>query len=367
MKLYDNSISTIYENGRKLTLFSLAFPLFLERASTGLISTTNTLLLSNYSADAVTATGVVGQVTGLLDHFLIIPTIGLRVILGLELGRKNRDTASETMGTAFWMVLSASILFGFLLFFLSGTVLDLMNLSGHSKDVASGYAKISFLLFFISTLKSYFSIALICNGYTKHSAFSVVLAQVINLVSGWFILYGDFDSSFNRIGALAFRSAISQLIAMSYVVYILVKKKCPLGFRFVRTQMLRILKLGFPASINGIGYGFGQTFTTSIITGLGTGIIDAKIYINSIVTYVPYFSHTVGKATSLLMSRFRGMNEQEKENRLFWQSIRLAVTLNLVVSVLIFIFRGPLIGIFTDDPYIISLAGKILLVDIFVF
>ena len=97
MKLYDKSLSTLYENYRKLTLFSLAFPLFLERVSTGLISTTNTLLLSGYSQDAVTATGIVGQVTGLMDHFLIIPTIGLRVILGLELGRKNREAATKTM------------------------------------------------------------------------------------------------------------------------------------------------------------------------------------------------------------------------------------------------------------------------------
>ena len=366
MKLYDKSLSTLYENDRKLTIFSLAFPLFLERVSTGLISTTNTVLLSGYGQDAVTATGIVGQVTGLMDHFLIIPTIGLRVILGLELGRKNRDTAVKTMGTAFWMVLLSSLLFGFFLSCFSGNVLELMNLYGKSKEVALGYAKISFLLFFITSMKGYFSIALTCNGYTKHSAFSVVLAQILNLVSGYFILYGDFGYSFNRINALAIRSAVSQLIAMSYLVFILIKKKCPLGFRFERAQMSRILKLGFPASINGIGYGFGQTVTTSIITGLGTGIITTKIYIGSIVAYVPYFSHTLGQATSIMMSRMRGMEQQEKENRLFWQSVRLAIMMNLTVSVLIFTFRKQLIGIFTDDPAIISLAGAVLFVDILV-
>ena len=153
---------------------------------------------------------------------------------------------------------------------------------------------------------------------------------------------------------------------MLYVVLVLVKKECPLGFRFVKSQMLRILKLGIPASINGIGYGFGQTFTTSLVTGLGTNIINAKIYISSIVTYVPYFSHSLGRATAILMGRLRGREEQEKENRLFWQSIRISAALNFTVSVLIFIFQKPLLGIFTEDPFIISLAGKILLVDIFV-
>ena len=366
MKFYDTSVTHLYEDGRKISLSSLALPIFIEHSSAGLFSIINTLLVSGYSRDTVAAIGVVGQLSGFIINILMISVWGMRVILGIELGRSRRKNACTVMGTAFWMSLIFSLFIGLFCIYFTDELLSMMNLEGTTKQIAADYSFIIFGFYFITICKSFFAVALTCNGHSKHTALSVIMAQLINIISGWAVLYGGLETPLNKAAALALCTVFAQFVSLVYVLTIMKKKKCPLGFKFSLFQMKRILKIGLPASANGIGYTFGQTVTTAMITSLGATAITAKIYISNIATYISYFSGSIGQATAILMGRFRGKLQQEKEDRLFWQSIRLAMFLNLFVSVCVFIFRRPILGIFTDSPEIISLAAKVMFIDIFV-
>ena len=55
-----------------------------------------------------------------------------------------------------------------------------------------------------------------------------------------------------------------------------------------------------------------------------------------------------------------------KAYRLNLQNLRIAVLLNAAGSILICLFGSPLLGLFTDNPEILTLARPILLIDIFV-
>ena len=48
------------------------------------------------------------------------------------------------------------------------------------------------------------------------------------------------------------------------------------------------------------------------------------------------------------------------------QNLRIAVLLNAAGSTLICLFGSPLLGLFTENPEILTLARPILLIDIFV-
>ncbi len=366
MKIYDLSVTHLYENDRKISLLSLAVPIFMEHSSVGLSSIINTLLVSGYSQDIVTAIGVVGQLSGFIANILMISICGMRVILGIELGRNNRKNACSVMGTAFWMSLVFSLFIGFFCIYFADELLSMMNLYGTVKQIALDYSFIIFCFYSITTCKSLFAVALTCNGYSMHTSFSVIVAQVINIITGWYILYGGVETPFSKATGLALCTLISQLVSLVYILIILMKKKCPLGFKYSFFQMKRILKIGLPASANGIGYTFGQTVTTAMIASLGPIAITAKIYISSIATYISYFSFSIGQAAAILTGRFRGKLQHEKEDRLFWHSMRLAMLLNFFVSVFVFIFRKPVLEIFTDSPEIIALAAKVMFVDIFV-
>lgn len=75
---------------------------------------------------------------------------------------------------------------------------------------------------------------------------------------------------------------------------------------------------------------------------------------------------SLGMATSLIIGWMTGAGEYDKAYRLNMQNLRIAVLLNAAGSTLIFLFGGPLMGLFTDSAEIMALARPILFIDIFV-
>ena len=99
---------------------------------------------------------------------------------------------------------------------------------------------------------------------------------------------------------------------------------------------------------------------------LGTAALTAKIYVSSIVFYVYVTGMSLGLSTAILMGWMTGAKEYEKAYRLNQQVLKIAVSLNIVLSVLIFLCHRPLMHLFTQSEEIIGMTGVIFFIDIFV-
>mgnify|MGYP000544473801 CR=1 FL=1 len=94
---------------------------------------------------------------------------------------------------------------------------------------------------------------------------------------------------------------------------------------------------------------------------LGTAALTAKIYVSSIVFYVYVTGMSLGLSTAILMGWMTGAKEYEKAYRLNQQVLKIAVSLNIVLSVLIFLCHRPLMHLFTQSEEIIGMTGVIFL------
>ena len=127
-----------------------------------------------------------------------------------------------------------------------------------------------------------------------------------------------------------------------------------------------ILKVGVPGGVSSLSYSLSQVVSTSILGVLGTVALSAKVYISSIVFYVYVVGMALGLSTSILMGWMTGAKEYDKAYRLNQQVLKLAVSLNIVLSVLLFLFYKPVLGLFTRNAEIIGIARTVLFIDIFV-
>ena len=75
---------------------------------------------------------------------------------------------------------------------------------------------------------------------------------------------------------------------------------------------------------------------------------------------------SLGLSTAILTGWMTGAKEYDKAYRLNQQVLRLAVSLNIVLSVLLLLFHRPILGLFTRNQEIIKMAGSVLFIDIFV-
>ena len=141
---------------------------------------------------------------------------------------------------------------------------------------------------------------------------------------------------------------IAHAAAMAMILICLWTAKLDLRFREKNKKTLRclpsILKVGVPGGVSSLSYSLSQVVSTSILGVLGT----------------------VALSTSILMGWMTGAKEYDKAYRLNQQVLKLAVSLNIVLSVLLFLFYKPVLGLFTRNAEIIGIARTVLFIDIFV-
>ena len=124
--------------------------------------------------------------------------------------------------------------------------------------------------------------------------------------------------------------------------------------------------LGIPGGMCNLSYALSQTVTTSFTVALGVAIVNAKVYISSIVIYTSRISVALGNATGILMGRHRGAGKLDYIRKLFRQNTFIALFCNVSLSFIAFLFSKPLLSLFTDSEKIIKIALPIMLIDILV-
>lgn len=361
---YDFSVSKICENNSCISMSSLGIPKFFEAIFTTMIGTVNTMMLSGYSSDAVSATNVATQLINLATVLMTMIVSGAVLHISIELGRRDMKKAQAFSGTGAVMCLLSSLLLGMLMFLFSDPLNGAMNLTGIQKDLADTYLKTMSLFFSITVLKTYFSNLLICNGYAKYTLLAGLLSNILNCIFGYAVLYGNLNLPVNGVSGLAVASAAAQGIGLIGVILFFCFKKCPFRLTYVRSYALRILKLGIPGGMCSLSYTLAQLITTGFIVTFGEITVNAKVYISNIVLYTQQISLALGGAGAVLIGRYRGMMRFDKIKILLKQNLVIAVLSNLSLSVAVFFLRKNLIGIFSEDTQILKISGTILLIDI---
>ncbi len=143
--LYDKSISRICENGKVVSMWGIVYPRIAETLFATLLGTVNTLMLTGYSENAVSAVGVVGTVVSFILILSTLVASGMRVIMSVCIGEKNTERERKSAGTGICLGFLYGIVMAILINFFSGTIVRVMNLSdGKVKNGNSQGYKIIF-------------------------------------------------------------------------------------------------------------------------------------------------------------------------------------------------------------------------------
>ena len=184
--LYDKSISTICENGKRLTLIGLTIPLLLEGIFGLLYGTVNTVILSGYSDMAVSATGVAQSISSLSNTVLNMVSKGTVILASVAMGSGDTNRVRSIAGTGMFLMLSCSMLLATVLVAFSNEIMQLMGLSGQLHEIAVSYLRTIGIILPITAMFSYVNNLLICYGYSKVTMLCGLLSNVLNVFLCWF-------------------------------------------------------------------------------------------------------------------------------------------------------------------------------------
>jgi putative MATE family efflux protein len=179
------------------------------------------------------------------------------------------------------------------------------------------------------------------------------------LVFGWWI--------FPKMGVsgAALTGVISQTLGGAAGLWYLFSGRTRLqltlrGFRFDTNLIWRLIKIGLPASINGMERSIVGLVMMTFITPFGTMAIAAHTIMSRVEMFVMMPGMGFGQAAGVLAGQNMGANETTRAEKSGWLGIGLTETSMLIFSAAMAIWAPQLVSIFNSEPGVVEIGTTFL-------
>ena len=361
--MYNKKVATFNEGDRTVSLFALALPIFFQSLTNRFIGTGNVLVVSNYSEILVTVTSVTNQIVNLITEILAAVASGMAIIVSVAFGASQKQEAEKQSGIAAVTAFILAVIPSVFLFVFADDTISAMNLTGETALLSATYLKGRAIALPITVVTGVINRYFICNGHSKPILISSVSISAFSVFLSYLFFY-VVRLPIDDIAFLVYKNIFICVLHLSLALVLMQKYKLSMKLGFNFRTAFRLLRFGIPVSMCGITATLASTVTTGFVASMGEQMINAKAYINDVVSYVPTFGYAISSAHSIIIGRYRGRCEFDNISLLHKQNVYLTMLTNGALSLLVFIFHTPLLSMFTDDPTIISIAKWVLLIDI---
>ena len=350
-------------------LLQLTWPIFLEFLLFMLMGSADTFMLSGVSDEAVSAVGVVNQYVFLCIVMMEVISNGASIVVAQYIGARRSAEAARISALAITLNLLLGVGVSAGMYLGGDAILGRMNLHGTALDSARTYMAVVGGFIFLQALINVFSSLLRTYGFTKESMYVSLGMNVVHVLCNYALIFGHFGAPALGVRGAAWSTVISRGLALGVFVWMLyqVMDVRMVGrdyVRFSRDYVRKIFRVGLPSALEQFTYHACQTVFLYYVTFLGPVALASRQYAMEISRYIFLFSLAIGIGNSILVGRLVGAGERDTAYTRALRSLRWGVGLTLLVDVLIILLRQPLLGLFTTNRDILTLAGQMLLLSL---
>jgi putative MATE family efflux protein len=348
---------------KRLSLYALTWPIFVEIFLHMLMGNADTLMLSQYSDDSVAAVGVSNQVLSLIIVMFGFVATGTSILVSQNLGAEKIGTAREVAVVS----LIANLAFGFLLsaaiFIFNDEILSVMDIPQELRSEASSYLRIVGGFSFVQALIMTAGATLRSYEFTKDAMYITIGMNILNVIGNYLFIFGPFGIPVLGVEGVAISTIISRTLGLAAITFVLVKRIPGLFSikRLLPVQHVKdLLKIGIPSAGEHLSYNGSQMAITYFIAILGTEALTTKVYAQNLMMFIFLFSLAISQGTQIMIGHMVGAKDYKSAYDRCIKSLKIAIIISLTMAVIFALFSGQLLRIFTDNEEIIYL-GSILI------
>ncbi|WP_449540474.1 MATE family efflux transporter [Ferdinandcohnia sp. Marseille-Q9671] len=356
-------------NTKKLTLFALTWPIFIELLLHMLMGNADTLMLSMYSDNSVAAVGVSNQILSLIIVMFGFIATGTAVLVAQHFGANNERSASEVAVVSIATNFIFSLILSIVVFLLSKKLLLLMDLPIELLDEADSYLRIVGLFSFLQALIMTIGAVLRSYGFTRDTMYVTIGMNILNVIGNYIFIFGPFGLPVLGVEGVAISTTFSRLVGLVVISYLLVKR-IDHGLPFKKIFSLpahhlrNLLKIGIPSAGEQLSYNSSQMLITYFITIMGTQALTTKVYAQNLMMFIFLFSIAISQGTQILVGQMIGARDITNAYKRAIKSLKLAIIISFAMALVFSICKDPLLSIFTTNEEIIQTGGLLILLTI---
>ncbi len=298
--------------------------------------------------------------------------MALTPILAQEIGAEKYDNVAFSVIQAIYLSLAIVAVIIIAGVFVLNPLLNVMSLTDEVRHIAKHYLiGLSFgilPLFLYTVLRCFFDSL----GQTRVTMVITLLALPINIFFNYILIFGYFG--FPRLGGIGagYASSITYWFIFGIALFVVIKVR-PFSeylifktfFRFSFSAWKELLLLGLPI-------GFTIFFETSIFAAVtllmsqfNTETIaahQAAINFASLLYMIPM---SIAFALTIAVGYEVGAKRLQDAKQYSYLGIGFAVLFSIVASLILYVTRGPVAELYSNDPIVLLLIQHFLLYAIF--
>lgn len=355
---------------KKMKLFNLAWPIFIETALFMLLGFIDVFVLSKYNDLAASAVNTANQAVSIVTIVFTVISGASAVIISQCLGAKNKKGASRVAALSLTFNMAFGLIISAVLFFFNTPILKFIGADGTILDYSSQYLAIVGGTLFLQAVLSAISVIIRNHGMTQISMYVTVGMNIVNTVLDVIFVLGLFGMP--RLGVLgvAIATSFSRFIGTIVLLIVLFKKiEKPSIFKLLKPfpwgDVKNIVKIGVPSALETFLYNLSQLVITSIVLKCMTETdLITKTYVQNITMFFYIFAVSIGQASQILIGHLVGAKKFDEAYRQGFRGYRNALIVTFILSATGALLGQYIMGIFTTNQTIIMLGANVLLIDI---
>ena len=305
---------------------------------------------------AVGAVGATGSITNLIVNLFVGLSVGAGVCVAHAIGAKQEKMLHRTVHTAIFVALAGGVFLTGIGVSLSGTFLQLMDTPAEILPLATQYMQIYFCGMTFNLIYNFCAAILRAAGDTKSPLLYLSAAGVLNVILNLFFVVICGMS----VAGVALATIIAQALSAVLVVRALMRRtdSCRLDIRKItihKAQLLRILRIGIPAGIQGSLFAISNVIIQSSINSFG----DIAVAGNAAAANIEGFVYVSMNAFSQTAVNYTGQNvgacRYDRVRKIFFLCTVCVAVTGLLLGGSAFLAARPLLSIYiTDSPEAIA-------------
>ncbi|MBE6282080.1 MAG: MATE family efflux transporter [Bacteroides sp.] len=357
------------KNGIKEGLRKLVVPIFIETLLIMMLGAVDTVMLSQYSDEAVAAVGVVNQLVMFAFLIFEIINMGTSVLCSQYLGAKLPHKVVQVVGVSLLLNILIGLGVSAVLYFGAPWLLHMMGLRAELMTYGVNYMEIVGAFAFFQALSLTISASLKSADKAIYPMMVVVVVNVLNIIGNYTLIFGKFGMPALGVEGAAISTAFARGVSMVILFVILFRKhisRFPLKYfrPFPWIELKNLLKIGIPSAGENMSYSLSQVVLTYFINLLGNEALAARMYVVNVVMFVYLFTIAMAQGGAISIGHLVGKKRIRGAYLLGKYVMRLSVLVSVTLSCIWALMGKTMFGWLTDNPEIIRMGVMVLYVDI---
>ena len=299
---------------------------------------------------SVAAVGATGAITNLIINLFIGLSVGSGVSVAHALGSQDDDVVHRTVHTALPTALISGVVLTIVGVALSPTFLKLMGTPENVLALSSVYMRIYFGGITFTMVYNFCASILRAAGDTKSPLIFLAIAGVINV--GLNLVF--VTQLHMNVAGVALATTISQAVSAVLVVIALIRRKdaCHLDLkkmRIYKPQLMKILRIGLPAGIQGSLFSISNVLIQSSINSFGDVLMSGNAAAGNIEGFVYVAINAFCQTAVNFVGQNSGAKQYKRVNRIMLICLASVVVVGLIAGVSAWYFGETLLSIYITD------------------